>query len=116
MSQNIGIELHLLVLSILTGVCLMAVYDMLRVLRLFIPHGWGLIGAEDFLYWIGCGLATFYLLYRENDGGLRMYVIGSVLASMVVYDRLCSRFFLKLLKNAGRWIKMKLRKPKGRRT
>lgn len=108
MSQNIQTEAQLLVLSILTGVTLMIAYDILRILRLVIPHSWAVIGAEDLLYWCAAGLATFYLLYRENDGSLRMYVIGTVILSMVAYDRCVSRFFLKLLKKAGRWIRIKL--------
>lgn len=108
MSQNIQVEAQILFLSILTGAALMAAYDALRILRLLIPHGWAAIGVEDLLYWCAAGFATFYLLYRENDGSLRLYVIGTVLLSMAAYDRCFSRFFLKLLKKAGRWIKMKI--------
>lgn len=110
MSQNIQAEAQLLILSILTGAALMMAYDILRILRMLIPHSWAVIGIEDLLYWCAAGLATFYLLYRENDGSLRMYVIGSVLLTMVAYDWCFSRFFLKLLKKMGRWIKMKLLK------
>lgn len=109
MSRNIQIEAQLLLLSIGTGAALMMAYDILRILRLLIPHSWAVIGVEDLLYWCAAGLATFYLLYRENDGSLRMYVIGTVLLTMVAYDRWVSRFFLKLLKKTGRWIRMKIR-------
>lgn len=108
MSQNIQAEAQILVLSLLTGAGLMAVYDVLRILRLLIPHRPAVTGIEDVLYWCMSAFVTFYLLYRENDGGLRLYVIGSVLLAMVVYDRLCSAIFLKVLKNTGRWIKIKL--------
>ena len=110
MSQNIQIEAQLLVLSILTGAALMMAYDVLRILRMLIPHSWAVIGVEDLLYWRVAGLLVFYLLYRENDGSLRMYVIGTVLLTMVAYDRCFSRFFLKLLKKAGRWIRIKILK------
>ncbi len=110
MSQNIQIEAQLLALSILTGAALMMAYDVLRILRLLIPHSWAVIGVEDLFYWCAAGLSVFYLLYRENDGSLRMYVIGTVLLTMVAYDRCFSRFFLKLLKKTGRWIRMKLLK------
>ena len=56
---------------------------------------------------IFAGFATFYLLYRENDGGLRFCVIGGVLAAMLVYDRVFSANFMKLLKKTGRWIRIK---------
>lgn len=107
MSQNIQTEAQLLCLSVLTGICLMAAYDALRILRLMIRHSWAMVGLEDFLYWCMAGLTTFYLLYRQNDGNLRMYVIGTVLLSMILYDRLISRICLRVLKKTGRWIKIK---------
>lgn len=112
MSRNIQMEAELLYLSVLTGAGLMAVYDVLRIFRLLIRHGWLWIGLEDFIYWLGAGMATFYLLYQENDGGIRWYVITAVLLAMIAYDRICSRFLLKLLKKAGQWIKMKLMRIK----
>lgn len=110
MSPDIQIEARLLALSILTGAGLMALYDVLRLLRLLVRHGWLLVGVEDLCYWVFSGFATFYLLYRENDGALRLYVIGAVLLSMVVYDRVCSVNFLKVLKKAGRWIRINILK------
>lgn len=107
MSPNIQMEARLLLLSMAAGAGLMALYDVLRLLRLVLPHSWLLVGVEDMLYWIFAGFAVFYLLYRENDGGLRFYVIGTVFLAMVVYDRICSSFFLKLLKKAGRCFRIK---------
>lgn len=115
MSPNILAEARLLVLSIVTGAGLMALYDALRVFRLLVRHGWFWVGVEDFLYWIFSGFATFYLLYRENDGALRLYVIASVLLAMIVYDRTLSAIFFKGLKKAGRCFKMKLARRKGRK-
>lgn len=115
MSQNILIEARLLGASVLTGAFLMLVYDLLRILRMIIPHGWAAVGVEDLLYWCMAGLATFYLLYRENDGSLRLFMIGTVLLSMTVYDRCFSRFFLKLLKKAGLWIRINLLKRNRKR-
>lgn len=108
MSPNILTEGRLLLVSAATGMGLMAVYDIFRVLRLLIPHKSFFVGLEDFIYWIFSGLITFYLLYRENDGALRSYIIGGVLLSMVCYDRIFSQNFLKLLKKAGRCFRIKM--------
>lgn len=110
MSSDIQVEARLLVMSILTGAGLMALYDVLRVFRLLIRHGWIWTGVEDFIYWAFSGFVTFYLLYLENDGALRFYVIGSILLAMIIYDRLLSSNLLKLLKKTKKWIKMKLRR------
>lgn len=110
MSSAILYEARLLLISILAGAGLMALYDGLRIFRLLVRHGWLLIGAEDLCYWVFSGFTTFYLLYRENDGALRMYVIGGILLSMVLYDRIFSVNFLKLLKKAGRCLMIGMRK------
>ena len=112
MSPNIHFEARLLMMGITAGACLMALYDLLRVFRAVVRHGWLWVGLEDLIYWIFAGFSVFYLLYRENDGALRLYAIGAVLLSMVVYDRLCSAFFRKMLKKIVRCIRIKILKRK----
>lgn len=106
MNPEIYGSARLLVLGAAAGATLMSLYDVLRALRVLIRHNWFAIGAEDLFYWIFSGFAVFYLLYLENDGALRFYVIGTVLAAMILYDRMISRhlyaFLLKWLKKAGR--------------
>ena len=102
MSGVIRYEAWLLMLSLATGGWLMLVYDTIRVFRLMIRHSAFAVGLEDFFYWIGAGVVTFNLLYQQNDGGLRAYVIGGVLGGMILYDRLISRIFFKDLKKLGK--------------
>lgn len=101
-------EIELTVISLLAGAWLMMCYDLLRVFRILVRHKNLWVGLEDFFYWIYAGVTAFLLLYRENDGRLRAYVIVGIFAGMVVYDRFFSRIYLKLLKKAVEWIKMKL--------
>lgn len=110
MSLNIRFEAQLLILSLGTGVFLMASYDILRTLRVVIPHKAFVVGIEDFLYWIYAGFITFSLLYAQNDGTIRWFVIAGVFAGMLVYNTLVSRFFLKVLKKITLWIKMYVHK------
>lgn len=98
MSPDIQFEARLLVLSVLTGAALMAAYDLLRLFRAVMRHSWLWVGIEDLFYWGMAGFAVFYLLYRENDGAIRLYVIGAVFLSMAAYDHFCSTFLRKVLK------------------
>lgn len=100
-------ELSVLTASLLTGAALMAAYDVLRALRVLLPHGALLVGLEDILYWLAAGFTVFYLLYREQDGVIRLYVIVLVLGTMVIYDRICSANLRKLLKKLWKCLKMK---------
>ena len=102
MSEMIRYEAGLILLSLSTGAWLMMVYDTLRILRLAVPHHPLVTGLEDFCYWIGASVVTFSLLYEQNGGQLRAYVIGGVLGGMILYDRIVSRFLFKVLKKLGK--------------
>ena len=59
--------------SLTVGICLMMVYDGLRLFRTLIPHGNFWTGIEDAVYWAGSSITTFLLLFGQNDGILRWY-------------------------------------------
>lgn len=104
--RSIWTEAQLLGLSILTGLCLMALYDGLRIFRMLVRHGFFWIGLEDIGYWLVCALTVFYLLYRENDGIIRWYAVGCVFLTMLIYDHCISIFLLKGLKKVVRCFKI----------
>jgi len=115
LSVYIQDEAGLAVLSFLLGLILMAGYDLLRLFRLMVPHGNLWTGLEDFCFWIYCAVMTFYLLFMENSGVLRGYVIACVFSGMFLYDKIVSQNVFALLQKLGRWITMKRRKWKSRR-
>ena len=98
--------------SLMAGAWLMVCYDMLRTFRILVRHRPLLTGIEDFLYWLYSGSTAFILLYRQNDGIIRAYVIGGIFAGMVVYDKCFSRIYLKLLKKTVTWLRIRLHKSK----
>lgn len=108
-SPDIAVELRLFEASVSMGILLSLVYGIFLLRRLVWPERWGLTGAEDFLYWIGAGFAVFYLLYRENDGALRLYVIGTVLIVRAMGNALLLVIFGKVLKLVRRCFKMEKR-------
>ncbi len=106
MSGRIQYEVWLMALSLVTGAWLMLAYDTLRVFRLVIRHGSFWMGVEDFIYWLYAGLVTFILLYEQNDGVFRAYVVGGVFLVLILYDRFISRIFFKCLKKIGKCLKI----------
>lgn len=115
MSSYIQVEAGLVVSSFLLGIVLMVSYDCLRLFRLLIPHGNFWIGIEDFAYWLYSAVMTFSLLFRENDGILRGYIIACVFLGMFLYDRIVSQSVFGLLKKVRRWITIKIRHLKSRK-
>lgn len=94
--ESIGQEAVFLGVSILLGIFLFLVYDILRIFRRIFPHGNIWIGVEDFCYWLLCTAAVFIMLYQENDGMVRGFSIGGVVLGMMLYYFLLSRFVIKI--------------------
>ena len=90
-STSIYQELLFLGSSVLVGMGLFFLYDILRIFRRILPHGNIWIGVEDFLYWIIFTGVVFVLLYRENDGMVRGFAFGGLLVGMTCYYLLLSR-------------------------
>lgn len=97
MSQGILQELQIVAEAFLYGAVITIVYDVLRIFRRVISHGNFWIGAEDFIFWIWTSLWVFSVLYRKNDGNLRMYTILAMMCGMIVYHQTVSEVFVKVL-------------------
>ena len=95
-STSIYQELLFLGSSVLVGMGLFFLYDILRIFRRILPHGNIWIGVEDFLYWIIFTGVVFVLLYRENDGMVRGFSIGGIVLGMLLYYLLLSRFVIRI--------------------
>ena len=98
MSTYLAMEVRLVWMSFVLGCILMASYDLLRWFRFFVPHGLVWTGIEDFFYWIYVAVMTFLLLFYENSGIVRAYVIACVFFGMIFYDKIISRNVFHLLK------------------
>ena len=57
--------------SLLMGIFITFVYDLLRIFRRVAPHGQFLVSLEDLAFWVYCGGEVFLLMYRESNGTLR---------------------------------------------
>lgn len=95
-SGTIAKEGSLLLLSFGFGVLLMMAYDLLRVFRQMARHGTLWTAAEDAAYWMLCAVGIFAMLYRENDGLLRWFVLAGVAAGMLVENSIISPWAVRL--------------------
>ena len=109
MSASIGREAELAAMSVSLGILLMASYDLLRLFRFLVPHKSIFLGLEDFGYCLYAAWMTFSLLFWENSGVIRAYVIVCIFLAMAFYDTIISRTVFALMKNLKRWIRMKIR-------
>ncbi|MCU6762920.1 spore cortex biosynthesis protein YabQ [uncultured Roseburia sp.] len=86
---------HLFLAGLICGLCMLFVYDLLRIFRRVVSHGTVWIAVEDILYWCGCALMIFRMLYRQNDGLIRGFAMIAIFVGMLLYNWLLSRFIIK---------------------
>lgn len=97
MSAGILQELRVAASAVLSGALITLVYDGIRIFRRGIPHGNFWIGAEDLIFWIFTSLWVFSVLYRENDGSLRLYTILAMTGGMFLYHQTVSEPLVRIL-------------------
>lgn len=97
MSREIVQELTFFAHSVLMGLAITFVYDWIRVLRKLIRHGTVLTSLEDLFFWLVCGFAVFYMLYRENDGTLRWFAVAGAAIGMCIYKLAVRNFFINVM-------------------
>ncbi len=83
--------------SLGAGAAVTFVYDLFRIFRRVIPHGNIWIAFEDFFFWLGTALWSFYIFYMENNGEIRLYAILAMGAGMLVYHWLISEQLVKMV-------------------
>ena len=106
--------------SFLCGVLLFFLYDFLRILRLLIAHSLLMNLIEDLIFWIAASILAFQMIFRENNGILRVFSIVAFVAGMYGYFSLAGNRFSsgmaaalhKILWPVGRFAKKVLKKVK----
>lgn len=86
MKQLIAQQVQFILLMTISGMSLMAGYDVLRLVRWLFPHGQISIAVEDILYWGIVSVPVFYLFLEFHDGIIRWYGVVSVFSGIVLYE------------------------------
>ncbi len=94
-NQDIPQQARLFLMAASTGIGMLFVYDLFRIFRRVAKHGTTWIAIEDMFFWVGCAFWLFRLMYRQNDGNIRGFVILGVFAGMLLYSLGCSRFIVR---------------------
>ena len=84
-------ELCLLAASLLLGIALMVLYDVIRLFRTLIRQGFWAVAVEDALFWVVSSIAIFILLFVFNEGRIRFYALLAVGLGMLSYYALIGK-------------------------
>jgi spore cortex biosynthesis protein YabQ len=97
MSQDIINEVYFLLSSILMGIIITFVYDFFLIWRRLLRHSPFFVSLEDFIFWVACAIAVFYMLYEENDGILRWFAVFGAAMGMLIYKKIIGNHFVKII-------------------
>ncbi len=86
------------------GAGLLFLYDLLRGLRRAVLHGGIATAAEDLFYWVFAGISTFALVFAENNGIFRGYILLGILLGMILYHQTLSRPVVWLTAFVLKWV------------
>lgn len=102
---GIGKELMIFLEAVLSGITVIAVYQVLRVIRRLFRHGLFAVTAEDFLFWLGTSCYLFYEIYETCDGSIRWYFVIGVTAGVLIFAGI-----MRVFQNIYTKVGQKLRK------
>lgn len=97
MSQEIIQEVTFFLHSVFMGLLITFGYDWILVFRKLVKHGNVLTSVEDFIFWLVCGIAVFYMLYRENNGVLRWFAVVGASLGMLIYKAIIRDRFVYIM-------------------
>ena len=100
MNEAITVELQFFLISILWGVIILLVYDILRILRRLIPHNGIILALEDILFWVLTSLFIFAMIYTMNNGTIRGFSVMGMGIGMTLYHFIFSELFVKWMTKA----------------
>lgn len=103
MNELVTWELCYIGECLLLGAGLMLLYDILRIIRIVIPHSIVVISIEDVLYWIAAGIFMFMLLYKEDAGSIRWFAVVIAVSGMLIYNFGISRLAVPFVGKCIRW-------------
>lgn len=112
MEEFIVKEAELFLDSMFTGLVIMALYDILRLFRRIVSHSNIIVGLEDFLFWNMAGIFIFALIYAENDGRIRWFIVVGICMGAWIYAKSFGSFLVKYTaKYINKLVNIVLKKP-----
>ncbi len=94
MSASIVKEFYFWLYSVVTGIGLALLYDLIRLWRRVVKHKRWQRDVEDIVYWIFCFFISFYLLYYGNNGVVRYFAVMGAGLGMLLYFFTFGRFLM----------------------
>lgn len=89
-------QLYYFVIYIFSGVIIGIFFDIFRILRRSFKTSDIVTYIEDILFWICSAIFLLFVLFKINNGEIRIYSIVGILIGAIVYMTTISKFFIKI--------------------
>jgi hypothetical protein len=100
--QTVQWECQIFFIYVFCGICATLLYDVLRILRQLFGKVRKTIVFQDLIYWMLIGIGFSYLVFKYNDGKIRVFLVLEFAMGMIVTNLTISRIivpiFIKILK------------------
>lgn len=94
MTELIHEEITLFGICMVLGASLAFVYDVVRILRMLIPHKDIVVDIEDLVFWVFTAWKVFSTLVVYNHGTLRAYAFLGMFLGVVIYAMTLSKLII----------------------
>ena len=85
MILSMNFQIQLACVGFFLGVVGAFVYDIIRIIRLYIVHSKFVEYLEDYLFWVIYGLVVFLCCLKVNYGEIRPFFLVSLFLAMIIY-------------------------------
>lgn len=85
MILSMNFQIQLACVGFFLGTVGAFVYDIMRIIRLYISHSKFIEYLEDYLFWVVYGLVVFLCCLKVNYGEIRPFFLVSLFLAMIIY-------------------------------
>lgn len=96
MTELIGAQVNMFVISMLLGVIMGITYDVIRCIRRMVSHNLFFLSLEDFAYWFIWTIVVANSIYQYNYGELRIYIFIGLILGFALYKGTIGWAFMKI--------------------
>ena len=96
MDNTIPMQLYTFFIFTFSGVAIGIFFDIFRILRKSFKTSNAITYIEDFLFWIITGFFFIFILFKFNNGQIRVYLLVSLLSGFIIYLLTISKYFIDI--------------------
>lgn len=98
MADLIFDELRLFGICLAVGAMIALIYDLVRIIRLLIPHRDFMVDIEDLAFWMFTAWLVFRTLFTYNRGSLRAYAFLGMFLGVIIYGLTFSKIVMFMVR------------------